>query len=585
MPTAPHRPVLAFSSRTSRCEHRKTTGRLWGRTASLLLATAFVSPATLGCQRPLSTTGCHVVPEAPTAPRGAPVRVTVTLDNVPAPGEPILNDVVFVVALEASTLPIDGGCFVTEWEPALVDPPEQEIVLDDPRDPFADDPSSWTLTYTIDPLVLDQGVFASFRAEATTAGGVPIARRQCFGSTCIATPELTSSETTPTARFEDELVTGEAGATLPLTLHVDRNGHDPTRSLTVRVTPQNPDDPDALFPIEPAELTTIGLRLEPGEDTVRFESTLPLPCFAGSTNGYHVTLTDDADVELFNSRTTQWGGLGLARVQDAALTRRDVLEAGRASETPTTCEDVTVRTRLVARNPYLDVSLDDLRLHLPLPDGLELLSSDFRFVDNPLDAIDPDPGLLLAGVIVEEVRRGVDFRLDTLLDRHALFEPPAPIFRDVLLLDLELTTSNPDVIIDGALVLPELTLEAMADGELVTATSPAVIVPIAPGSAPTEVSSPDTTAPLLWESLTELTWEEATLSGSSRFDVLRGELFGLRERVPTPCLVSGLPEASHSDGEIPESGFYYLVRGTGCGATGPAGRDSQGIDRLAGSCP
>jgi hypothetical protein len=85
-----------------------------------------------------------------------------------------------------------------------------------------------------------------------------------------------------------------------------------------------------------------------------------------------------------------------------------------------------------------------------------------------------------------------------------------------------------------------------------------------------------------------LSWiSPAPTSGASTVhDVARGALDALPVGSGT-CLISGVPDESTTDGDLPApgQGFWYLVRGRNSIGAGTYGLQSDGSERLTAACP
>ena len=105
---------------------------------------------------------------------------------------------------------------------------------------------------------------------------------------------------------------------------------------------------------------------------------------------------------------------------------------------------------------------------------------------------------------------------------------------------------------------------------------------------PGEVSPPTSAAPLEFTGKTTLTWEDAALSGSDSFCLLRGSLPSLRAGDYGGCLQANLASPTATDTESPGlgAGWFYLVHGRNAFGDGPLGVASSPGPRLPSApCP
>ena len=101
-------------------------------------------------------------------------------------------------------------------------------------------------------------------------------------------------------------------------------------------------------------------------------------------------------------------------------------------------------------------------------------------------------------------------------------------------------------------------------------------VPCAAPLPPGEVSPRGAAQPLIFTSHQDLRWEAGALSGSTSFDLHRGELGALRAGDYGACLADRIPASAWIEpSAAPPSGcWFYLVVGRNDAGTGPRGFDS-----------
>ncbi|MEM7248730.1 MAG: hypothetical protein AAF533_25595 [Acidobacteriota bacterium] len=544
------------------------------------------------------TIPCSLVPESPVVTVGEPFTVTLSVTNLPGnPAAPLQDDYEFVIdaqAFEAMVFegePPFGGveCWADDTGMELmVDPPSVTVTLDDARSAMPDDPVTWTGTFTITPTM---DIVEGYHVQVNVCGGETPGRClvQCFNSACVLAELETTDRPVPHATFLDPLQFGEAGGSLPFAMQVQRNSYDPTRELTVTVTPQNNADPIDIFPITPPELTTVGHTIEAGvmDELVEFSCGLHYPCFHGVYNSYHVAI-HDGPLELWNSRYVFWEGLGVARVNAAPMARNETVEVITPTGGPlTACEDSSVHLRLYARNPYHMADLENVTISLDVPSDLEIRSAELHYHDNPLDAIDPPPAELEAMGLVERTGDTITITTPRIDHRYSIYPGPAPpVFRDLFEVELILDTPADGLLDASELAFSGVTVTGTVLGVDFRETSDPLVFPVEPGPGPLEVSVLGSAQPVTVTPDGTVSWEDGSESGATSFDLYRGEIASLAADHRGECFVAGLTAPSHLDVELSAgTGWFYLVRGRACGSFGPLGLDGQGDPRVADDCP
>jgi hypothetical protein len=134
-----------------------------------------------------------------------------------------------------------------------------------------------------------------------------------------------------------------------------------------------------------------------------------------------------------------------------------------------------------------------------------------------------------------------------------------------------------------------LTCEVIADTNFVKPQKNGANVDIATWdidvtlAKPGEVSPPGSGQPLVFAADKEtLNWEEASVSGSTTFNLYRGEAATLHSGNYGTCFQSGIATNTEKDSNTPEAGvcWTYLVTGVTSGGEGPMGNDSTNDPRL-----
>jgi hypothetical protein len=569
-------------------------------TALVAVAHLTSSPPARACQNPPSV-ACDLVPQATVVAQGASFVVHFTVTNLqpgrgspPGPPTRVLDDLPFVITARASTaIPVDPGtrsCYVPQPpDEQPIDPQVVMVVLDDALSATADDATTWSGTFTVTPATSADAYMVQVTAASEDIDGDTIVERQCSTSTCVRAVPNPSAAPLPSADFEEPLQLGDSGSVVPFSLRVHRNGYDPSRPLTVRVIPENWSDAADIFPIDPPELAAFGVTVAGDEVLVPFRCTMHYPCFVGVTNVYHVSLWD-GPVELWNSQYETYGGIAAARVDRAALARMEVVDVTPDSggSQLVACEHGGVHLRLFARNPWM-ASFDDVQLALDVPQGLVLVSSDMHFHDNPMDMTTPTPAELAAAGTPALAAGRFTVDVPTIAWRYESDGLSPPIFDDLFEVELRLETAPDGLDAADPLAFSGLMVTGTAAGSARAETTPPLSLPVAPGPPPVEVSGPGTVTPLrVLPDKRTVAWEAGSASGSRVFELYRGDLRELHLGSYGACLAGRLTAPTHQDPEPPPSGsgFFYVVRGAGCGATGPAGLDSRGVPRpLSGTCP
>ena len=96
---------------------------------------------------------------------------------------------------------------------------------------------------------------------------------------------------------------------------------------------------------------------------------------------------------------------------------------------------------------------------------------------------------------------------------------------------------------------------------------------------PEEVSPPGSPDPLLFETRTLLSWQDASAAGADSYNVYRGPLSELGSGAYGECFAAGVTPTSIEDTQTPApaAGFFYLVAGVNAGGEGPLGESSSGV--------
>lgn len=99
-----------------------------------------------------------------------------------------------------------------------------------------------------------------------------------------------------------------------------------------------------------------------------------------------------------------------------------------------------------------------------------------------------------------------------------------------------------------------------------------------PPAAPPEVSAPGSAAPLRFTDRSTLTWEDGSSSGATRYNVYRGNVRWLDDRVPFGRVVEGTTATIVHVGETPAPGaaWCYVVTGVNGGGEGTPGSGAAG---------
>ncbi|MEM7244744.1 MAG: hypothetical protein AAF533_05340 [Acidobacteriota bacterium] len=466
---------------------------------------------------------------------------------------------------------LSEGLVVVDFEPTFVD-----VVLDDPSSPVGDHPSTAEATFTV--TIEELPDWTTLRWPGSCGGEV---------SCTHLFPAEEPLPPVPDAIIEDEVGMAPAGGSVPFRLLVRRNGYRPTHPLRVVVEPENPVEPQGLFPIEPAELRTTGAMLEAGADetVVDFECHPHFPCFTGMPNRFHVRVFDD-ELVVWDSREVRPTGIARAWVEEMPRARIELLELVETSGDGRVqaCEDATLRVRLALRNGHRS-ALEDVSASLELPEELELIGSELHHHDNLLDDVTPTPAALAAEGLVRQEGRRLVVETSRVLPRfHAGPEPPA-VFHDLLEVDLHFATESGGVQRSSELRFSDLTVRGTVEGVLVEESTSGFVLPVGPGTspAPGEVSAPDHVplrvgvagAPDL------VTWDDGVESGATSYRLYRGTVSELSSAAGR-CLAAGLLEPRFLDEQRPPPGvaWCYLVAGHACLQEGPVGNGSRGAARV-----
>ncbi|MEM7247962.1 MAG: hypothetical protein AAF533_21685 [Acidobacteriota bacterium] len=555
--------------------------------ASAVVMTFLFARFALSCQLPDS--GCSAATTAPMVV-GESVEITYSVTNGGVDETSSrLDDLDWTIRALARPRDylIDGtgeGCSTGGIASAdfLVEPSLVDFRLDDAWSSAADEPVRWSGTFRVTPLMpVDDYVLEIIASSADRDGdGAP--DRICRRAVCLRPPPSTP-ELAPQARIEPRVLPAEAGETVSFDIHVQRNDFPETEPLIVRVWPRNPGDPEDLFPLEPVDVTS-GFELGPGESVVSFDCHVHGPCFAGVTNEFLVGLYD-AD-ERWLSQTYEPATV-LVRRSPLAMLELLSIEDASGDGFLNRCESALVTLRLIARNPWLDAPIEDVRLGLTLPDGVSLESAELHFHDNPMDDVEPSGEDYWALGTVEVVDGELVVMADTPVEPRFWRGPVIPVFRDLFEADVKLRVPGSLLVDVTELRFNELKVDATVSERPLTENSRNVVLPVGAALPPREVSPGTSLEPLRISAERGLSWEDLSDEGVVTYDVVRGVL---RDGAANDwsCVVSELDAPSFLDGEVPIVGevWAYLVRAEGCeDLLGPFGVDSLGEARIAVDCP
>ncbi|MEM7245426.1 MAG: hypothetical protein AAF533_08780 [Acidobacteriota bacterium] len=357
-----------------------------------------------------------------------------------------------------------------------------EATLDDAYSPDADDPVTWSETFSVEiPEDVDDRSILEVGLEVhSVRGGYPF---NCYAMECLQVEEEPSE--VPHATFVDPVGMGASGASVPFVIEVERNGWAPERPLRLVVRRENTRDALDLFPIEPAELAEEGLVITGESARVEMTCGLHFPCFVGMANRLHLELLDGDDV-VWESRVGHPDGSGEACVADTTLAHLELLSVDGGSPTralsPYRDHEIVVRGLL--RNPAVGARMEEPSLSFSLPPGVEVLDHRLYHHDNPLDDVTPSEDALAiqgAMLVVEPSGRAVA-TAPWLEHRFVETTEAPPVFVDLFEVELRLHVPSELLVTSGReLVLPGVEARAVLGDRVRERVTDALRLPIDAG--------------------------------------------------------------------------------------------------------
>ncbi|MEM7246042.1 MAG: hypothetical protein AAF533_11915 [Acidobacteriota bacterium] len=451
------------------------------------LASVGLLPVAQACQNlPQNNAAvtCNVVAQTSMASAGETIdfHYTVTVYGDPLIEPPVYTDDSWILMwFHAVSVPLHvsaelGGC-TDEGNRrvglalAVNDPQPEPFTLDDAYSPFADGPTSHSGSFSVTMPDLEGDWAVVGIVEILALSGVSFQASLSEGCVLLV-PE--DGDNTPTAQFTAPLASAPGGTALPFEIQVERNGYRPERPLRLVVERANPADPVDLFPIEPAAIAGEGLVITGDSATIEMTCGLHFPCFVGMSNDLHLKLLD-GELVVFESKLTHGSGAGEAGVGEAPMAKVELLEIEGGSLQRG--RDAEILLRLYARNPAVGAPLEDVVMTLGLPAGTELLESSLHHHDNPLDAVDPAPGDLVAAATL--THEGDLIRVEAERVDHRFIDVPSapPIFWDLLEADLRLRIPA-SALWGHQLVIEGLSVDATQVGRPRSATTEPLAIPI-----------------------------------------------------------------------------------------------------------
>ncbi|MEM7244898.1 MAG: hypothetical protein AAF533_06110 [Acidobacteriota bacterium] len=452
----------------------------------VLIATLLSSPLAQACEDPpTDTTVPNLVGNLLVNPTrivpGETVEITLAVTNFGPAGavppayqddQPI--DVHLELLLRHDPTDQDLPCIFLNPEPLRYGERDWHVELDDAYSPHADEPVSWTETVTFRIPETD-----AERLEVRMGAFGVLPHQHVFFARCLEIEhEPTSS---PHATFTTPLGMGPSGGSVPLEIHVDRNGYDPTRPLQLVVERENISNPLDLFPITPEPLLEGGVTILEEQSTIELSCGLHFPCYVGMANNLHVKLLDE-DTVVWESRLSRPDGLAEACVSASPLVQYELVSVDGGPPAPLPSGvDTEVVVRAYARNPSVGATMHDLRLDLDLPAGVTLQEHWLHHHDNPLDRARPTRDELTAAAQLTENDGHLHVTASRLEHRFVDVAAGPPIFWDLLEADLTLRISGGLLRPGKRLVLPGFTLQAELGGRAREARSDDLVLGVAGG--------------------------------------------------------------------------------------------------------